>query len=127
MLDVDVNGVQQPESGSGVAFPVIWKEYWEKTLSQTQHEHERKQAAHQDVHGENQSTLEQVKVRVPQKPFEPTNEERQSHEGTRCPFRSRCEVCVKAKSPEGSANSSGIAVVRTERWERALGLLFTAS
>ena len=49
VLDVDVNGVQQLESDSGIAFPVIRKEYWERVLSQAQHEHERKRATHQDV------------------------------------------------------------------------------
>ena len=53
-------------------------EHWEVGLSQAQHEHERKRATHQDVHGENQNTFEQVKVKVPPKPYEPTKEERQS-------------------------------------------------
>ena len=101
VLDIDVNGVEQPESDSGMAFPVIRKEYWEKALSQAQHEHERKQVAHHDVHGENQKTFEQVKVKVPPEPYEPTKQERQSHEATHCPFRSWCEVCVNAKSPDG--------------------------
>ena len=38
---------------------------------------------------------------MPPKPYEPTKEERQSHEATHCPFRAWCEVCVKAKSPDG--------------------------
>ena len=42
-----------------------------------------------------------VKVKVPPKPYEPTKEERQSHEATRCPFRACCEICVKAKNPNG--------------------------
>ena len=108
MLDVDVNdGVyvnnerQQFEHDSGISFPVIRKEYWERALSQAQQDHERKQGIQQDVHGENQHTFEQVKVKVkvPSKPYEPTKEERQSHEATHCPFRAWCEVCVKAKTP----------------------------
>ena len=42
-----------------------------------------------------------MKVKVPPKPYEPTKEERQSHEATHCPFRAWCEICVKAKSPDG--------------------------
>ena len=80
---------------------VIRTKHWERALSQAQHEHERKRATHQDVHGENQNAFEQVKMKVPPKPREPTKEERQSHEATHCPFRSCCEVCVKAKSPDG--------------------------
>ena len=38
---------------------------------------------------------------MPLKPYEPTKEERQSHEATHCPFRAWCEICVKAKSPDG--------------------------
>ena len=36
-------------------------------------------------------------------PFRPVHnhKERQSHEATHCPFRAWCEVCVKAKSPDG--------------------------
>ena len=49
-----------------------------------------------DVHGEHQNTHEQIKVKVPPKPYEPTKEERHSHEATHCPFRAWCEVCVKA-------------------------------
>ena len=48
-----------------------------------------------------QNTFEHVKVKVPPKPYEPTKEERQSHEATHCPFRAWCEICVKAKSPDG--------------------------
>ena len=70
-------------------------------MSQAHHEHERKQAAHQDVHGENQNTFEQVKVKVPPKLHEPTKEDRQSHEATHCPLCSCCEVCVQPKSPDG--------------------------
>ena len=70
-------------------------------MSQAQQDRERQQGIQQDVHGENQHTLEQVKVKVPPKPYEPTKEERQSHEATRCPFRDWCEICVKAKSPHG--------------------------
>ena len=46
------------------------------------------------------NTFEYVKVKVPPKPYEPTKEERQSHEA-HCPFRAWCEICVKAKSPDG--------------------------
>ena len=91
VLDVDVV----------FSFPVIRKEYWEKALSQAQQAHERKQTIHQDVLGENQHTFEHVKVKVPPKPQEPTKEERQSHDATHCPFRAWCEICVKAKSPDG--------------------------
>ena len=90
VLDVDVNdGVyvnnerQQSEHNSGISFPVIRKEYWERALSQAQQDHERQ---------------EQIKVKVPPKPYEPTKEERQSHEATHCLFRAWCEICVKAKS-----------------------------
>ena len=38
---------------------------------------------------------------MPPKPYEPTKQERQSHEATHCPFRAWCEICVKAKSPDG--------------------------
>ena len=75
--------------------------YWERALSQGQQDHERQQRIQRDVHGKNQNTNEQIKVKVPPKPYEPTKEERQSHEATHCPFRAWCEVCVKAKSPDG--------------------------
>ena len=49
MLDVDVNdGVyvnderRKFESDSGISFPVIRKDYWERTLKKTQQDHERK-------------------------------------------------------------------------------------
>ena len=70
-------------------------------MSQAQQDHEREQTIHPDVHGENQDTFEQVKVKVPPKPYEPTKEERQSREATHCPFRAWCEIFVKAKSPDG--------------------------
>ena len=70
-------------------------------MSQAQREYERKQAFHKEVSGDNENTFEQVKVKVPRKPYEPTKEERQSHEATHCPFRAWCEICVKAKSPDG--------------------------
>ena len=105
--DVDVNdGVyvnderRKFESGSGISFPVIPKEYWERELNQAQQDHERKASIQQDVHGENQNTFEHVKVKVPPKPHEPSKEERRSHEATHCPFRAWCEICVKAKSPD---------------------------
>ena len=88
-------------SDSGISFLVIRKEYWERALSQAQQDHERKESIQQDVHGENQNTFEEVKVKVPPKPYEPTKEERQSHEATHCPFRAWCEICVKARSPDG--------------------------
>ena len=101
VLDVDVNdGVyvnderRKFESDSGISFPVIRKEYWERALNQAQQDHERKESIQQDVHGENHNTFEP-------KPYEPTKEERQSHEATQCPFRAWCEICVKAKSPDG--------------------------
>ena len=107
MLDVDVNdGVyvnderRQFEHDSGISFPVIRNEYWERALSQAQQDHERQQRIQRDVHGENQRTLEQVKVKVPPKLYEPTKEERQSHEATHCPVRAWREICVKAKSPD---------------------------
>ena len=63
MLDVDVNdGVyvnnerQQSRHNSGISFPVIRKEYWERALSQAQQDHERQQRIQRDVHGENQNT-----------------------------------------------------------------------
>ena len=108
VLDVDVNdGVyvkderQTFENDSGISFPVIRTEYWERALSQAQKDHEKKQSIQQDVHGENPDTFEHVKVKVPPKPYEPTQEEHQSHEPTQCPFRAWCEICVKAKSPDG--------------------------
>ena len=108
VLDVDVNdGVyvnderRQSEHDSGISFPVIRKEYWERALSPARQDHERQQGIQQDVHGENQHTFEQVNVKVPPKPYEPTKQERQSHEATHCPFRAWCEICVKAKSPDG--------------------------
>ena len=106
MLDVDVNdGVyvnnerQQSGHNSGISFPVIRKEYWERALSQAKQDHERQQRIQRDVHGENQNTHEQIKVKVPPKLYEPTKEELQ--EATYCPFRAWCEICVKAKSPDG--------------------------
>ena len=99
VLDVDVNdGVyvnnerRQFEHDPGISFPVIRKEYWERALSQAQQDHERQQGIQQDVQGENQHTFEQVKVKVPPNPYEPTKEERQSHEATHCPFRAWCEI-----------------------------------
>ena len=89
------------ENDSGIIFLVIRKESWERALSQAQQDHERKQSIQQDVHGENQNTFEHVKVKLPPKPHEPTKEERQSHEAIHCPFRAWCEICVKAKSPDG--------------------------
>ena len=65
VLDVDFNdGVcvnderQNFESDSGISFPVIRKEYWERALNQAQRDHERKESIQQDVHGENQNTFE---------------------------------------------------------------------
>ena len=94
VLDVDVNGGvyvnnerQQSEHNSGISFPVTRKEYWERALSQAQQDHKRQQRIQQEVQGENQDTFEPVKVKFPRKPYEPTKEERQSHEATHCPFR----------------------------------------
>ena len=42
-----------------------------------------------------------VKVKVPPKLYETTEEERQSHAATHCRFRAWCEICVKAKSSDG--------------------------
>ena len=105
VLDVDVNdgahvndGRRKFDSHSGISFPVMRKEYWERALNQAQQDHERKESIQQDVHGENQNTFEHLKVKVPPKPYEPTKEERQTHEATHCPFRAWCEICVKAKS-----------------------------
>ena len=119
VLDVDVNdGLyvnnerQLSEHNSGISFPVIRKEYWERALSQAQQDHERQQRIQRDVHGENQNTHEQIKVSVPPKPCEPTKEEGQSH----CLLRAWCEVCVKAKSPDGKhtkqlGNAENIPVI----------------
>ena len=108
VLDVDVNdGVhvneerEKFESDSGISFSVIRREYWERALNQAQQDQDRKESIQQDVHGENQNTFKHVKVKVPPKPYEPSKEERQSHEATHCPFRAWCEICVKAKSPDG--------------------------
>ena len=108
MLDVDVtegvevnNERQQSEHDFGISFHVIRKEYWERALSQSQQDHERQQGSQRDVHGENQNTHEQIKVKVQPKPYEPKRKRSvQSHEATYCPFRAWCEVCVKAKSPD---------------------------
>ena len=69
VLDVDVNdGVyvnderHKFESHSGISFSVIRKEYWERALNQAQQDHERKESIQQDVHGENQNTLEYVNI-----------------------------------------------------------------
>ena len=70
-------------------------------MNQAPQDHKRKESIQQDVHGEIRNTFEQVKVKVPLKPYEPTKEERQSHDATHCPFRAWCEICVKAKSPDG--------------------------
>ena len=66
VLDVDVNdgvyvndGRRKLENDSGISFPVVRKEHWERALSQAQQDHERKQAIHQDVHGENQNKFDQ--------------------------------------------------------------------
>ena len=101
VLDADVNdGVyvnderRKFEGDSGMSVPVIRNEYWERALNLAQQDHERKESIQQDVHGENQNTFEHVKVKVPPKLYEPTKEERQSHEATHCPFRAWCEICV---------------------------------
>ena len=77
VLDVDVNdGVyvnnerQQSEHNSGISFLVTRKEYWERALSQAQQDHERQQRIQRDVHGENQNTHEQIKVKVHPKTFQ---------------------------------------------------------
>ena len=64
VLDVDVNdGVhvnderRKFENDSGISFPMIRKEYWERALSQAQQDHERKQSIQQDVHGEIKTRL----------------------------------------------------------------------
>ena len=56
---------------------------------------------------------------MPPKLYEPTKEERQYHEATHCPFRASCDVCVKAKSPDGKhtkqlGNAEHIPVVEFE-------------
>ena len=61
VVDVDVtDGGQKSENNSGIAFPIIRTEHWEKTFSR------------QDVRGETQNSFEQVKV--PPKAYEPTKE-----------------------------------------------------
>ena len=108
VLGVDVNDgvsdndeIRKIASDYGISFPVIRKEYWERALGQAQQDHERKQSIQHYFLVENQNTFEHVKVKVPPKPYEPTKEERQSHEATHCLFRAWCEICVKAKSPDG--------------------------
>ena len=64
---------------------MIRREYWERSLQQTQQDHERKESIQQDVKSENQNTFENVK-------------ERQLHEATCCPFCAWCVICVKGKS-----------------------------
>ena len=71
---------QKFESDSGLSFPVIRTEYWERELSQAQKDRERKQTIQRDVHGANQDMCEHVRDKVPPKPEELTKEERQSHE-----------------------------------------------
>ena len=39
---------------SGISFPVIRKEDWERALNQAQQDHESNQSIQPDVHGENQ-------------------------------------------------------------------------
>ena len=62
VLDVDVNdGIYVNDerrkfaSDSGISFPVIRKEYWERALNQAQQDHERKESSQQDVQGESQN------------------------------------------------------------------------
>ena len=108
VLDVDVNdGVyvnderKKIESDSGISFLVTRTEYWEPALNQAQKDHEKKQSIEREVQGENQDTFEHVKVRVTPKPYEPTKEERQSMRPHIVLSRALCEICVKAKSPDG--------------------------
>ena len=75
VLDVNVNdGVfvnderQKYESDSGVRFPVIRKEYWERALHQAQQDHERNESKQHDVHGENQNTAHEKRNVNPMKP-----------------------------------------------------------
>ena len=114
VLDVDVNDGfyvnderRQIRERLWDQFPVINQVYWERALNQAQQHHERNESIQQDVHGENQNTFEHVQVKVPPKPYEPTKEERQSHEATHCPFRAWCEICVKANSPDGKHAKQG--------------------
>ena len=74
VLDVDVNAMMEAKSPKTILESLLPSnaQHIERALSQAQHEHERKRATHQDVHGENQKTFEQVKVKVPPKPYEPT-------------------------------------------------------
>ena len=58
VLDVDVkDGLhvndkrRKFESNTGISFPVIRKEYWERALNQAQQDHERMESIQQDVHG----------------------------------------------------------------------------
>ena len=88
------------ENASGISFLVIRKEYWERALSQAQQDHERNQSIQQDVHGENQNMFEHVKVKVPPKLYEPTKEERHSHEATHCPFRAWRRTHKQLGNPE---------------------------
>ena len=44
MMEFYVNNERQhSEHNSGISFPVIRKEYWERALSQAQQDHERKE------------------------------------------------------------------------------------
>ena len=72
MLDVDVNdGVyvnnerQQSEHNSGISFPVIRKEHWERFESNAARS--RTTAKNSTRCRENQNTHEQIKVNVPPK------------------------------------------------------------
>ena len=100
VLDVDVNGGVHVNDGgrksqhSGITFPVARTEQWERASSQAQRDCK-------EVYFESQNTVEQVKVKVPPKTYEPTKEERRPHEATHCPFRVWCEICVKAERPDG--------------------------
>ena len=118
VLDVDVNdGVyvndERRQSGSD-----FWNHFSRDTqrvlgtsLEPSTQGHDRNQSTQQDVHGENQNTYEQVKVKVPSKLHEPTKEERYSHEATHCLFRVWCEICVKAKNTKRLVDTQHIPMI----------------
>ena len=102
------------ESVSGISFPVIRREHWERALNLAHQDHEREESIQQDVHGENQNTFEHVKVKVPPKPFEPTREERQSHEATIVRFVHGVRSASRPRHAKQVVNPEHIPVIEFE-------------
>ena len=49
------DGSRKFESDSGITFPFVRTEHWERVLREAQRDYERKQAIHQEVYGESES------------------------------------------------------------------------